>query len=136
MFVITQCNRRGCRPNAIPPCHNTTAADHVRRAPKIKECFRDDIGCFSLPDPGEDVKSRSFDGDVTKITEGFKRLVAYYTSTVILGEVGRVLHWPLLICKIARVRCLMTVMSSKRLFYTNGGPALGVFALGFRIRLC
>ncbi|CAM9684498.1 unnamed protein product, partial [Pylaiella littoralis] len=52
---------------------------------KIKACFRD-LGCFGLPGPGEKVCCNSFDGKISDISDGFKKLLPYYIKTVILDQ--------------------------------------------------
>ncbi|CAM9440726.1 unnamed protein product [Ectocarpus fasciculatus] len=56
---------------------------------KVKECFRDRIGCFGLPHPGQEVATSSFDGNICKIDEGFRRLVTYYVEEVIFGKLKK-----------------------------------------------
>eukprot|EP00903_Cladosiphon_okamuranus_P009553 g9097.t1 len=53
---------------------------------QINTCFRDHIGCFGLPNPGETVTWRDFQGDIMLIKRGFVRMVSYYIETVILGQ--------------------------------------------------
>ncbi|CAM9179942.1 unnamed protein product [Ectocarpus sp. 4 AP-2014] len=54
---------------------------------KIAECFRVGIGCFGLPHPGGPVTSLEFDGKISNIDPGFRKLLHYYIKTVILDQV-------------------------------------------------
>lgn len=72
-----------------PPTRSSMTRARVPLQPhlQITDCFRDRIGSFVLPFPGSKVASKSFNGEISKIDGGFRRLVRYYIETVILGKV-------------------------------------------------
>ncbi|CAM9684640.1 unnamed protein product [Pylaiella littoralis] len=63
-----------------------TLSNQTTDSTKIKNCFLDRIGCFGLPDPGEKVTCDTFDGKMSDINSGFRRLLAFYIDTAIVGQ--------------------------------------------------
>lgn len=61
---------------------------------QINGSFRDPIGCFGLPHPGNEVTWGGFDGTVELIDRGFSTMVQHYIEEVILGKV----RWSRYLC--------------------------------------